>query len=144
VRFTLSAHDRAVLDAVADRLIPADDTGPGAREARVIDYIERSLADAYEDHRDAYTTGLAALGGAGFGELPPSRQYAILAELERQGDAFFELVRRHAIEGMFGDPAWGGNADRIGWDLLGYPGPRHVWTEAEQELEVEHRVEGQR
>jgi len=144
VRFTLSEHDRAVLDAVAERLIPADDTGPGAREAKVVDYIERSLADGYEEHRDTYTAGLAALSREGFGELSPDGQDAILAELERQGDAFFELVRRHAIEGMFGDPAWGGNADRIGWDLLGYPGPRHVWTEAEQELEVEHRVEGHR
>ena len=61
--------------------------------------------------------------------------------MERQRDVFFEVVLRHAIEGMFGDPAWGGNIDRIGWDLLGYPGPRHVWTPADQELGVEPRVE---
>ena len=47
---------------------------------------------------------------------------------------FFELVRRHLIEGMFGDPRWGGNAEGRGWALVGYPGPRLVWTEADQRL----------
>jgi gluconate 2-dehydrogenase gamma chain len=59
----------------------------------------------------------------------------VLSELERGADpAFFELVRRHVMEGMFGDPAYGGNRDRAGWELLGYAGPRLVWTEAEQRL----------
>ena len=37
---------------------------------------------------------------------------------------FFELVRRHTLEGMFGDPSYGGNANFAGWDLIEYPGPR--------------------
>ena len=137
----LSDAERAILGALAERLIPSDDTGPGAREARVVEYIEGSLVHGYEQHRATYEGGLAALGAVGFIELSTDRQDAVLASLERQGDAFFELVRRHAIEGMFGDPRWGGNANRAGWDLLGYPGPRHEWTEVEQELDIDDRPE---
>jgi gluconate 2-dehydrogenase gamma chain len=66
----------------------------------------------------------------------------VLSEIER-GEAggyltsstdFFELVRQHALEGMFGDPSWGGNAGMVGWALLGYQGPKQVWSEEEQQL----------
>jgi gluconate 2-dehydrogenase gamma chain len=141
VGFTLSDRDRVVLDAVVARLIPSDDSGPGAREAGVVAYIERSLEEEYVESREVYSAGLAALSAVSFESLATDRQDAVLADMERRRDVFFEVVLRHAIEGMFGDPAWGGNVDRIGWDLLGYPGPRHVWTEADQELGVEPRVE---
>lgn len=140
-RNDLSGRERAILEAIVARLIPSDETGPGAREAGVVEYIERSLARAYERHRPAYADGLASL--ADFPELPAERQDAILGARERQGDPFFELVRGHAIEGMFCDPSWGGNAGGIGWDMLGYPGPRREWTAADQELEVDPRPEEQ-
>jgi gluconate 2-dehydrogenase gamma chain len=50
--------------------------------------------------------------------------------------AFFDLVREHALQGMFGDPAHGGNADFIGWDLIGFAGIKLVFSEAEQQLDV--------
>jgi gluconate 2-dehydrogenase gamma chain len=137
VTWSFADGDRAILDAVTARLIPTDETGPGAREARVVEYIERSLATNYEQHRAAYGAGLSALGAAGFAELPADRQDAVLADLDRRDDDFLALVRQHAIEGMFCDPVWGGNAGRVGWRLLGYPGPRHVWTETDQELDAE-------
>jgi gluconate 2-dehydrogenase gamma chain len=33
------------------------------------------------------------------------------------------MLRQHTVEGMFSDPMHGGNADLIGWQLIGYPGP---------------------
>src|SRR6266498_3175228 len=38
---TLTAAESDVLEAVTARLIPADATGPGAREARAAHYIDR-------------------------------------------------------------------------------------------------------
>ena len=66
----LSWPERTTLDAVAGELIPADETGPGAREAGVVEYIEQSLAGEYAKHGAAYTAGLAELGAAGFASLP--------------------------------------------------------------------------
>lgn len=36
---------------------------------------------------------------------------------------FFALLRPHTIEGMFCDPIHEGNANMIGWQLVGFPGP---------------------
>jgi gluconate 2-dehydrogenase gamma chain len=122
-----------IADAILARLIPSDENGPGAREAQVVQYVAR-LAAEDSGVRDAYARGLAAVGER-FVELAPDEQDAVLDELARSSSAFFELIRRHALEGMFGDPSWGGNAGRVGWELLGYPGPRHEWTEADQQIE---------
>jgi gluconate 2-dehydrogenase gamma chain len=54
-------------------------------------------------------------------------------ELVSEG-AFFAQLRQRAIEGMFGDPAWGGNLAGVGWRLLGYPGPRLVWSAEDQRI----------
>jgi gluconate 2-dehydrogenase gamma chain len=42
---------------------------------------------------------------------------------------FFQLLRAHTIEGMFSDPMHGGNAGLIGWQLVGFPGPRMSYKE---------------
>ncbi|HWE60199.1 MAG TPA: gluconate 2-dehydrogenase subunit 3 family protein, partial [Chloroflexota bacterium] len=46
--------------------------------------------------------------------------------------AFLALVIRHTREGMFGDPAYGGNRDLAGWRLLGFPGVQLSYTAEEQ------------
>ena len=35
---------------------------------------------------------------------------------------FFTTLLSHAMQGMFGDPSYGGNANFAGWDLIGFPG----------------------
>ena len=148
----LSRADLAIVEAIVDRLIPSDDTGPGAREACVGRYIDLSLQDAYGDSCETYRSGLAAIEshcrnvhGGSFVELATDAQDAVLERVEAGalgGSAspppgFFALIRQHAIEGMFCDPRWGGNAERIGWKLIGYPGPKAVWTAAEQDLDYD-------
>ena len=44
------------------------------------------------------------------------------------------MVRTHTMQGTFGDPFYGGNANFVGWDLLGYPGLRLAVTADEQRL----------
>lgn len=41
-----------------------------------------------------------------------------------QGRNFFNRARRLTLEGIFGDPYYGGNKGFAGWDLIRYPGPR--------------------
>lgn len=145
----LGAARLDVLEALVSRLIPSDETGPGAAEAQVARYISGALDGDYRHHLGSYDSSLGAIDdhaeatlGSPFATLAPEQQDAILADLEQglvsgcspSSAAFFELVRRHALEGMFGDPGWGGNAGRIGWDLIGYPGPRYVWTASEQRI----------
>jgi len=145
----LDPHQQLILEHAVARLVPADELGPGAREAGVAVYIARTLAEHDTRFVDTYVRGLTALDayartahGSPFVDLAADAQDAALRALEQgevdgvdEGAApFFELLLRHTREGMFGDPHWGGNADGIGWSLLGYPGPRGVWSARDQAL----------
>lgn len=141
--------------AAAARIFPADDSGPGANEAGVVVYIDRQLAGPYGRDRYRYTqppfeSGVPELGYQGrespseiyreglkrirgLRRLTPTEQDATLKRIERS--RFFQLLRTHTIEGMFCDPMHGGNADMIGWQLIGFPGPRMSYAD---EVETYH------
>jgi hypothetical protein len=40
------------------------------------------------------------------------------------------------IQGVFGDPFYGGNANFIGWEMLGYPGTRVAVSASMQRMDV--------
>ena len=135
----LSEAEAATLAAVCARIIPTDENGPGATEARASVYIDRALAGWLAPSREAYATGLAAIDDAArarganrFADLAPADQDAVLRTL--QETPFFALVRTHTIQGTFCDPAYGGNANFLGWDLIGYPGVRLNVTAADQRM----------
>src|SRR5688572_22294449 len=135
----LSANEAATLSAMCARIIPTDESGPGAAEARAAEYIDRALGGWLAPSRDAYTAGLAAIddaararAGRRFVELIGAEQDAVLATLDQT--PFFALVRGHTIQGTFCDPAYGGNANFVGWDLIGYPGVRLNVTAADQQM----------
>jgi len=136
---------------MVSRLIPSDENGPGAIEAGCMRYIELALAGAYRSSQDNYKSGLAALdslakkiSGTYFAFLPPAEQDKILTAFEQntsadgftESAAFFNLVLAHTWEGMFGDPSYGGNTNFVGWDLIGYPGPRLYVSPEMQKLEA--------
>ena len=148
---TLNAVEADALDAFVARLIPSDDNGPGAVDARAAHYIDRALGGALASSLEMYRSGLAALDryaqsskGAQFARLTARDQDAVLTDLESNvatgfvpnAATFFNLVRTHTIQGTFGDPYYGGNANFVGWDLIGYPGIRFGVTAAEQKLDV--------
>jgi len=147
---TLTAAEAATLDAIAARLVPTDENGPGAAEARATRYVDRALGGALADSREAYRTGLAAIDavaraskGAPFAQLSAADQDAILTQMESNAAAgftpdaatFFNLVRTHTIQGTFGDPFYGGNANFVGWDLIRYPGIRLAATADDQRMD---------
>jgi gluconate 2-dehydrogenase gamma chain len=53
----LTADEAAFVEAAVARLIPADDLGPGAREAGVPRFIDRQLASAYGAGERFYRAG---------------------------------------------------------------------------------------
>ena len=143
----LTATEADLLEAIVARLIPSDANGPGATEARAAHYIDRALGGALASSRQAYTAGLAALDrysrssrGKAFTELSATDQDSVLIDVETgaatgftgSSAQFFALVLNHTHQGTFGDPYYGGNANFIGWDLIGYPGIRTMVTAADQ------------
>jgi len=146
---TLTAAESDTLEAIVARLIPSDENGPGAAEARAAHYIDRALAGPLASARKAYAAGLAALNtyaqttkGEPFARLQAKDQDAVLSEMEKNAatgftpnsSTFFNLLRAHAIQGTFCDPYYGGNASFVGWDLIRYPGVRLSVTAQEQRM----------
>jgi gluconate 2-dehydrogenase gamma chain len=123
-------NDQAItLAALCDAIIPADDF-PSASQAGVVTYIDRQLMRHHRPHRPAYEAGLAEADqlsrkscGAPVASASAQIQQEVVAMLEREQPNFFNLLRRHTMEGYYGAPRHGGNRDAISWRMLGLAEP---------------------
>ena len=145
----LNRDDAATIDALTERLMPSAPGKPGARDARVLNYIDLALAGAYSDLQEFYRHGLAQLDQycrgtyrAPFVRLNTAQQDAVITALDEgkatgftwpTPQAFFETVRTHTMEGMFADPVYGGNKDFAGWRLVGFPGAQPIFTRTDMQ-----------
>jgi gluconate 2-dehydrogenase gamma chain len=102
----LDAASAGELERLASQIIPADESGPGAKEAGVIYFIDRALATFDSSKRALYRDGLAASRGKSAAEI--------------EHTAFFEALRQHVVIGFLASPVWGGNRDKSGWKLIGF------------------------
>src|SRR6476660_7737948 len=99
-----TAAEAGVVQAACERIFPSDESGPGAREAGVVIYIDRQLAGPYgkdqyrytkppfvesasehgyqgkESPREIYRNGINTLGN--FADLPPAQQDDKLRNIE--------------------------------------------------------------
>jgi hypothetical protein len=82
--------------------------------------------------------------GKPFAELTPLEQDSVLGDVESgaatgggrftaSSAQFFAMMLNHTRQGTFGDPYYGGNANFVGWDLIGYPGVRTAVSAADQQ-----------
>ena len=129
-------EQRRTLEAFLDRLCPADELGPGALEMGAPNYIEIQLGDYLAPEKQGFLDGLAAVDayaresqGQGIADLSAEKRDEVLLDIDSgkaspNARAFFLRARRLMLEGMFGDPHYGGNKNFAGWDLIKYPGPR--------------------
>ena len=130
----LTPGQTRLLAAVAERIFPVTDT-PGALEAGALDYIAAGLAGDYAGSLPDYRKGLRALDaharekfGKKFVALGDAEKDAVLSDFEagqtqfKAAADFFETVRCHILEGVFGEPRYGGNRGLAGWRLVGFPG----------------------
>ena len=128
----LTAFEAAELEAIAAQIIPTDDT-PGAREAGVIYFIDRALNTFGADNLEPIREGLQEFessvreehpGVEAFSALSDDQQIEALRAIEESD--FFGTVRTLTIAGMFSHPSYGGNRDKVGWQLLQFD-DRHAW-----------------
>jgi gluconate 2-dehydrogenase gamma chain len=172
--------EAAFVEAAVDRLIPADDLGPGAREAGVALFIDRQLSGTYGTGGKWYTQGpwgestreqgyqlplmprdlyrlcieeidahLQKDKDASFNRLPAADQEAVLESIQK-GDLtipgvplaeFFDMLLGNTIEGFFADPVYGGNRNKAGWRLVGFPGVAASYVNVITRYNEPYRVE---
>jgi hypothetical protein len=114
------------VEAIAAQIIPTD-TSPGAREARVVHFIDRALTTFEKGRQADYKKGLDEVAAqtkqlfpasTRFSALSAEQQIQVLTALEK--GPFFNLVRTHTITGFFASPVHGGNANKVGWKLVNF------------------------
>ena len=174
-----TAPEQKFMEAAVERLIPADDLGPGAREAGVAYFIDQQLNGQYGYAAKMYTQGPwpAALPTQGyqlpltprevyrlgialtntycqktyhktFDKLDASHQDDVLTGLDTAklqldavpAKAFFEMLYANTVEGYFSDPMYGGNRDKVGWKLVGFPGVAAAYLGLIEKHNVPYKV----
>lgn len=113
----LSAAQARDIEAIAARIVPSGDDGPGAREAGVVWFIDRALGNLFADSRAELLRALESLP-AGFADLDTAMQDRHLRSIE-DGPLFGQL-RFMTVLGLLSSPDYGGNRDGLGWQLMGF------------------------
>jgi gluconate 2-dehydrogenase gamma chain len=84
----------------------------GEQQDQVLTELEQPARQVDENLTEAQNR-------AGFAPVEtPLQQTSVEVELD-----FLPLLALHTRQGFYADPIYGGNRDRVGWDLIGFPGP---------------------
>ncbi|HEX4170293.1 MAG TPA: gluconate 2-dehydrogenase subunit 3 family protein [Bryobacteraceae bacterium] len=108
-------HQLKTLAALTETIIPADEHSPGARDARVSEYIDAIVADAPSAKQKLWGDGLIMVNelarngfAKAFEECSPEEQYATVAAMAGNEDdrssppqAFFLALKRATIDGYY-------------------------------------------
>jgi gluconate 2-dehydrogenase gamma chain len=193
VRLFFDEHQWDTIEDATARIIPTDHD-PGAREAKVVRFIDRYLSGtdyifasadgdgflkmdgkdlegwemrianlqqlyregvatldriaderfgkAFKDLEDAQQDDvIAVIAGPKPEPLAPGRRGAFGTVLQSAGDdglSFFDTLALHTRQGFYGDPVYGGNDGRIGWKVIGFPGPETLKSTRDCTYSVEH------
>ncbi|MEW5979719.1 MAG: gluconate 2-dehydrogenase subunit 3 family protein [Acidobacteriota bacterium] len=134
---SLTHREKEILGHFCEQIIPKDGF-PGAREAGVVDFLDRVLREAHPEWVKVYRSGLQAteessqnLYSKPFTEIEFSQQTQLLERMEAgklprttwgalPPEEFFAMIRSHTMQGYYSHPKWGGNRNKAAWEMIGY------------------------
>jgi hypothetical protein len=116
-----TAAERALVDELAETIVPTDAHSPGAKAAGVTQEIERRLAEQpaldpdaaprkrlWKDGLNLVDAEARKLGGASFVKVTPEQRVAILTEMAKnelapatQGELFFVELKREVVRAYY-------------------------------------------
>lgn len=123
------------LGYICEQFIPADEFA-GAREAGVVNFIDKLLYQRFPELTENYKKGLQTVEkycretfGKPFAGLSWEEQHSLLTQMEcselpesywndmKQRD-FFNMVLRNTMQGYYGAPRHGGNKDYVSYRMM--------------------------
>ena len=111
-----NASEYRLLDELAETILPADDHSPGARAARVADFIDLVVANSSAETQQRWRAQVAGFAASGFAAAGASERAALLKRSAEQKDAFFLAMREMTLRAYY--------TSEIGLrQELGYRGP---------------------
>lgn len=139
----LTEHNAALATALADTIVPPDETTPGAGEAGAAAYLDKQLRGPLKRFEPIYHLGLPALDATayrltakGFLDLSAAERTALLERIEADeaegpewsefsAASFFRRATEHVMQSFYGSPQHGGNRDAVSWKMLGVEDSMH-------------------
>jgi hypothetical protein len=111
----LSPAQYATLEALVETIIPADERSPGAKEARVADYVDLLLSESSDDAKLVWLGGLAELDEEAvakfkqpYAKLTAAQKDALLTSISRNERApatpietFFVMAKAATLHGYY-------------------------------------------
>lgn len=105
----------AALEALVDAIIPTDERSPGAKEARVADYVDLLVSEADDERKAQWVDGLAAIEAEAtsrfstpVAKLSATQMEALLTDISKNERAaktplerFFVLTKQATIHGYY-------------------------------------------
>ncbi len=129
----LTPDEAKLVEAVASLIIPSGATA-GAREARVVRFIDASLTRLFADFARGFRDQLTDFqsdfeaqhpGRGGFVAASHAMQLAHMRSIV--ATPFFRTMRFLTVLGFLTSPKYGGNANGVGWKAIGFE-DRYVFT----------------
>lgn len=119
------------LAAVADRILPPDESFPGAAALGAARFTDRAVSRLFPEDREIFQAAFRRIDelaaevtpGASIEALSPRDRDAVLRAVE--DEAFFPVLRSYTIYACLTLPEHGGNEGGRGWELLGFE-PRRI------------------
>ncbi|HEX8185209.1 MAG TPA: gluconate 2-dehydrogenase subunit 3 family protein [Blastocatellia bacterium] len=114
LRFFTEEENRTVIE-MSERIIPADDSSPGAKAARVNEYIDLIVSESPETTRQTWREGLAAINkmsrdkyGAPFAAATVDQQVELLKKISANEkspsnveERFFRTIKYATVDGYY-------------------------------------------
>jgi hypothetical protein len=113
-RFFTAAENRAVIE-LSERIIPADESSPGAKAARVNEFIDLMVSESPDETRKQWREGLAAIDkmsrekfGLPLADASADQQVELLKEISKNErspqtieEKFFRLIKNATVDGYY-------------------------------------------
>lgn len=98
---TFTAQDIALLDEVADTILPETKT-PGAKAAHVGAFMALMVTDTYEERNQTiFRDGMKKISDASFMTATPAQRLALLEQLDREQKAYMDARQQGAPPHFF-------------------------------------------
>ena len=103
--------DAALMDEIGETILPAGPGVPGAKEAKIGDFMKVIVTDCYTpEDQDTFTKGLQALWDQKFIDLTTAQRHDLLVRLDKEArdpkyndknQHYFKMMKQLTIWGYF-------------------------------------------
>lgn len=114
LRFFTAEENRTVIE-MSERIIPADDSSPGAKAARVNEYVDLIVSESPDSVKRTWREGLSAINkmsrdkfSKGFADASVEQQIELLKQISKNErdpktveERFFRTIKNATVDGYY-------------------------------------------